>query len=128
MKTLFTFATFILLFAAGSLSAQNKAMLAKYAGTYNMVVNGQAVTAGSDKYVLKPDGSATWTMYSSIKPDGTKDNKPVVTSGSWTAEEGVIHLSFAMQGETLLSDFTFKDGAFRAEGIYLKKVVAKAKK
>lgn len=128
MKTIFKLALLVLLFTAGNFNAQNKTFLTKYAGTYNMLSNGQQATATSDKYVLKPDGSGSWTMFSSVNADGSISNKPVVTAGTWTAEEGVIHLHFAMGGEDLISDFTLKDGAFRAENIFLKKVTAKAKK
>lgn len=128
MKTFFKLATLVLLFTASDFNAQNKTFLTRYAGTYNMLANGQQATATSDKYILKPDGSASWTMFRTVNADGSTSNKPVVNSGTWTAEEGVIHLQFSVGGENLISDFTMKDGAFRAEGIYLKKVAAKAKK
>jgi len=93
-----------------------------YAGTYHMLVDGQAADTKTDKYVLTPDGKATWTMY------GTP---PTVTKGTWKASDGLIQLNFnppgdsADKGDGLLSDFQLQDGVFRAEGVVLKKVVVK---
>lgn len=91
----------------------------------------QKPTITSDKYVLSADGKGVWTMFSTTNPDGTVSKKPVSIKGTWFATEGVIHLQFSMgadKGGDLISDFQLKDGVFKAEGIYLSKVGAKAKK
>lgn len=112
--------------------AQDKTFLKKYAGTYNMLGDGQTATATSDKYVLTPDGKGTWTMFTTVNPDGTTSNKPTKIVGSWTATDGVISLKFNMgadKGGELLSEFKLVDGVFKSEGVILKKAVAtKAKK
>ena len=129
MKTILKFSFLIVLFVANFAKAQDKAFLTKYAGTYHMLADGQSATATSDKYVLKPDGKATWTIFSTINPDGSTSNKPTINQGSWSASEGLIHLKFSGgDGGEMLNDFTLKDGVFRAEGVFLKKVAATAKK
>lgn len=93
-----------------------------YAGTYNMLADGQVADAKSDKYVLTPDGNGIWTLY------GTS---PVVTKGTWKASEGLIQLFFSLpggggdKGDDLMTDFQLKDGVFRAEGVFLKKIIVK---
>jgi len=94
--------------------------LPKYAGTYNMLSDGQTPTAKSDKYVLSPDGKGAWTYF----PEGAA---PVTVRGTWKAGEGVIQLSFstggsADKGDELLSEFRLQNGVFRAEGVVLKKI------
>ncbi len=124
MKNILKLSFLIILALPVFVKAQDKTFLKKYAGTYHMLVNEQKETGTSDKYILKPDGSATWTMF-------TAANKSTTKQGKWLAEEGVIHLKFSLgqeEGGDLLSDFNLKDGAFRAENVFLKKVVAKAKK
>ena len=37
--------------------------LAKYAGTYHMIGEGETPTATSEKYLLKADGTGTWTFF-----------------------------------------------------------------
>lgn len=105
--------------------------LGKYAGIYNMVGDGQAVTAKSDKYVLKADGTGTWSFYTRLDEQGTLSATPTVVAGTWKASEGLIQLYFAppdagLEGSEMLTDFRFQDGAFRAEGVVLKKVVQTA--
>lgn len=94
----------------------------KHAGSYYLLVEGQAPTPKSDKYVLTPDGKGTWTYF---KEDGTA----VVTKGTWKSSEGLIQLNFSTgeegMGQELLTDFRWKDGAFRAENVYLKKIESK---
>lgn len=93
-----------------------------YAGTYNMLADGQVADAKSDKYVLTPDGNGLWSLY------GTP---PVVIKGTWKASEGLIQLFFSPpggggdKGDDLMTDFWLKDGVFRAEGVFLKKVIVK---
>lgn len=98
--------------------------LAKYAGTYHMLADGQAVTPKTDKYVFAADGKCTWTYYA----DGAA---PVSNKGTWKAGDGWIQMSFDMgdsgdKGDGLLSEFKLQDGVFRAEGVFLKKAAAKA--
>ncbi len=94
--------------------------LPKYAGSYNMLPDGQTPTAKSDKYVLSPDGKGAWTYF----PEGAA---PVTVRGTWKASEGVIQLSFSQggsvdKGDELLSEFRLQNGVFRAEGVVLKKI------
>jgi hypothetical protein len=101
--------------------------LGKYAGIYNMVGDGQAVTPKSNKYVLKADGTGTWSFYTQLDEQGTLSATPTVVKGTWKASEGLIQLYFNQEGGggehggEMLTDFKFKDGAFRAEGVMLKK-------
>ncbi len=108
-------------------NAQDKTFLKKYAGTYNMLAEGGTANATSDKYVLTPDGKGTWTMFSTINPDGTISNKPTKTLGTWTASEGVINLNFSLgadKGGDLLTEFKLVNGVFKSEGVVLKKATA----
>ena len=97
--------------------------LLKYAGTYHMLVDGQAVTLKTDKYVFTTDGKCTWTYFA-------EGPTPVIKNGTWRASDGLIQMYFEMgdhgMGDELLSDFRLKDGVFRAEGVFLKKVEVKA--
>lgn len=111
-------------------SAQDKAFLKKYAGTYNMLAEGQAATSTSDKYVLTPDGKGTWTMFATINPDGTISNKPTKVMGTWSASDGEIVLNFSLgadKGGEMLNTFKLSNGVFKAEGVVLKKAGAAAK-
>jgi hypothetical protein len=133
MKTLFKLILILSISLPFISNAQDKTFLKKYAGTYNLLADGQAATPTSDKYVLTPDGKGTWTMFTTVNPDGTTSNKPTKIAGSWTASEGVINLNFNMgadKGGELLSEFKLLNGVFRSEGVVLKKAgaVAKAKK
>lgn len=133
MKNIIKIASLLFLLLPVFSKAQDKAFLKKYAGTYHMLADGQQATPTSDKYVLTPDGKGTWTMFTTVNPDGTTSNKPTKTLGTWSATDGVITLKFSMggegKGEELLTQFTLKDGVFRSEGVVLKKAgAAKAKK
>jgi hypothetical protein len=97
--------------------------LPKYAGSYYMLADGQSPTPKSDKYVFTPDGKCTWTYF---KEDATA----VVTKGTWKASEGLIQMYFSTgeegMGQELLTDFRLKDGVFRAESVFLKKIETKS--
>lgn len=117
--------TLLLILSTFQLMAQSNTYLKKYAGTYQLLANGQKATPTSDKYVFTPDGKCTWTMFT---PDGSGSNAPQVTKGTWKASEGLIQMSFSMgegEGSELLTDFQLLDGVFRSESVYLKKVVPK---
>jgi hypothetical protein len=93
--------------------------LKKYAGTYSLLVNG--VTT-SDKYVLKADGTSTWTFQA---------DKPTIIGGTWIANEGMIQLLFSLldfeKGDELISDYRLQNGTFKADGgLSLKKIVKAA--
>ncbi len=118
----------IIMFASLLTMAQSNAFTKKYSGTYHMLGPGSKVTATTDKYVLKPDGKATWTFFAD---DGKGKMAPVTKTGTWTAEDGVIHLFFNNgegEGSELISDFRFEQGVFRgSEGLILKKAVQNTK-
>lgn len=103
--------------------------LKKYAGAYRMVVNGQEITKTSDRYVLAANGTCTWTIYVTTKPDGTVSNVPEKKPGKWSASEGLIQIFIDGVGEgEMLTDFRLEDGVFKAENVYLKKEVSTKKK
>ena len=98
--------------------------LAKYAGSYHMLADGQTATVTSDKYVFTADGKCTWTYF----PDGTAS---AVKKGTWKASDGLIQMDFntgnsGMKGDELLTDFKLQDGVFWAEGVFLKKAEVKS--
>jgi hypothetical protein len=131
MKHILKIAILVVMLMPFFASAQDLAFVKKYAGTYQMVADGQKPTATSDNDVLSADGKGVWTMFTTTNPDGTVSKKPTSIKGTWFATEGVIHLQFNMgadKGGELNSEFSLKDGVFKAEGIYLNKVGAKAKK
>lgn len=132
MKNLFKLVVILFLSMPLFSNAQDKTFLKKYAGTYNLLGDGQAATATSDKYVLTPDGKGTWTMFTTVNPDGTTSSKPTKVLGTWSASEGVITLKFNMgadKGGDLINEFKLDNGVFKAEGLVFKKAtVAKAKK
>lgn len=131
MKNLIKLLSIILLLSPVFIKAQDKTFLKKYAGTYHMLADGEKVTPTTDKYVLTADGKGVWTMASTANPDGTPAKGTTKITGTWTAEEGIIRLNFSIgedKGGDLISEFKLKDGVFRAEGIFLKKAVAKGKK
>jgi hypothetical protein len=101
--------------------------LGKYAGTYNLLAEGKST---DNKYVLKPDGTGTWSFYMQLDAQGKLSTTPTVVKGTWKASEGLIQLYFYPEGsggnhgDELISDYRLKDGAFQAEGgLSLKKVV-----
>jgi hypothetical protein len=128
MKTAFARLILIITLLPTSLFAQANPFLKKYAGTYHMVGDGQLVTKTSDKYVLKPDGTGTWSFYMPTDGQGTLSKTPTVVTGTWNASDGLIQLYFSPpdaggEGSEMLTDFRFQNGAFRAEGVVLKKAV-----
>jgi hypothetical protein len=96
-----------------------------YAGTYYMLVDGQQITAETDKYVFTPDGKATWTIYVRANADGTVTKAPFTRTGTWQPSEGRIRWFIAIEdydmGDVPASDFKLQNGVFRHENIYLKK-------
>lgn len=131
MKSILKIAGLMLLLMPFYTNAQDLTFVKKYAGTYQMVADGQTATSTSDKYVLSADGKGVWTMFTTTNLDGTISKKPQSIKGTWFATEGVIHLQFnigADKGGELINEFHLKDGVFKAEGVSLKKLGAKAKK
>jgi hypothetical protein len=96
-----------------------------YAGTYQMIPDGKIAIPESDRYVFSPDGKVTWTITSTKNPDGSVSKAPIVNQGTWKASEGLIQMYFEGFGE-LLTDYKLDNGVFRAEQVFLKKVVSKA--
>ncbi len=104
--------------------------LGKYAGSYSLLVEGKST---SNKYVLKPDGTGTWSFYTQLDAQGTLSKTPTVVTGTWKASEGLIQLYFQPEGsggdhgDELISDYRLQDGLFKAEeGLSLKKMVSPA--
>jgi hypothetical protein len=133
MKNIIKIASLLFLLLPVFSMAQDKTFLKKYAGTYNMLANGEKATPTSDKYVLTPDGKGTWIMYE-VSADGTASKKQTKVLGTWSASDGIINLNFSPPGAggdhggELLSEFKLADGVFKAEGVFLKKVGATPKK
>ncbi|HRI80422.1 MAG TPA: hypothetical protein PLR06_12885 [Cyclobacteriaceae bacterium] len=118
---------FILLLISSACFSQANTFLKKYAGSYHMLTDGTVANSKTDKYVFTPDGKCTWTMFTTVNPDGSVSNIPVKKSGTWKASEGLIQMHFVMgdgEGEELISDFQLTNGVFRAGNIYLKKILA----
>jgi len=131
MKQLLKIASLLTLLMPFYTNAQDLTFVKKYAGTYNLLANGQTAKATSDKYMLNADGKGVWTMFTTANLDGTGAKKAVNTKGTWFATEGVIHLQFSMgeaKGGEMISEYHLTDGVFKAEGVFLKKVGTKAKK
>ena len=98
-----------------------------YSGTYHMLADGVVPNKETDLYVFTPNGKVVWTYFTAINPDGSVTKAAVAKEGTWTASEGLIHMdfdmgSFDMGSEKLISDFRLKNGVFRNEGIFLKRV------
>jgi len=103
--------------------------LGKYAGTYHLIAEGQKVTSRTDKYVLKADGTGTWSYFTSADAKAV----PTVAKGTWKASEGLIQLYIYPEGmgdgghgDELITDYKLVNGVFRAENLILKKVVPSA--
>jgi hypothetical protein len=112
-------------------NAQVNPFVKKYARTYHMIVEGQKVTSKTDKYVLKADGTGTWSFYTQLDAQGTLGATPTVIIGTWKASEGLIQLYFNPEGpgggdhgDELISDYSLENGVFRSGDLILKKVVA----
>lgn len=97
----------------------------KYAGTYHMATVGAAVSNENDKYVLDETGKATWTIFSSNKPDGTTSSAPMTIKGTWRAAEGVIQICFRARkhGRIVPQTFRLNGDVFSSDKAYLKLMI-----
>ncbi len=98
-----------------------------YAGTYQMLTDGVPASPEMDQYVFTQDGKCKWTLFSNVNPDGTISKTPVIKEGTWSAKEGLIHLTFVlgdfdMSSTDLIADYTLQNGVFRNGSIFLKKM------
>ena len=105
----------------------------QYAGTYQMLTDGVPATDEMDRYDFTPDGKVSWTLYSTVNPDGSVSKEPIVKQGTWNPGAGLIRMFFVlgdfdMSSTDLLTDFRLRNGVFRNGKIFLKKVNAPVKK
>lgn len=132
MKNIIKIASLLFLLLPVFSVAQDKTFLKKYAGTYNMLVEGDKATPTTDKYVLSADGKCVWTIFQTINGDGSINKTPIKTQGTWTASEGVINLQVSPpgadggHGEELISEFKLEKGVFRSGNLLFKKAGAGA--
>ena len=82
-----------------TLSGQGSNYIKKYSGSYNI---GQDAV---ELYVLKDDGTCTWTWTSSSGDTQEKD-------GSWSAKEGYIRIAIDGSIGTVVEEYFLTDGKF----------------
>ena len=102
----------------------NPVFTAKYSGAFNVLGDGEDKPSDFTETIsFKADGKCTKTT-PSVDDNGAVTKTPVITQGTWKANDSVIQMTFKQEGEDRMTEFNFKDGVFADRGgNYLKKVV-----
>jgi hypothetical protein len=105
----------------------NPVFVSKYSGAFNVLSDGEDKPSDFTETIsFKADGKCTKST-PSVDDNGVISKTPVITQGTWKANDGVIQVTFKLEGEDRMTEFNLKDGVFAdRSGSYLKKVVPPA--
>lgn len=97
----------------------NPAFLTKYAGSYNLIDLSREINDYTPTITIKADGKCTQSI-----PSAENTGKPIITAGTWKANDGMIQLSMNENGEERSTEYKLKEGVFTdRQGYELRKVV-----